>query len=336
MRILIYCVVTSFFYSCVYSQEIKSKTATSNAENNLYIDLSDYDIKKQNVEYIPNLDFKNAIIVGNLNFFPNKYDYYNFFKSPYKGKVKEVTVYKKRNDESYQRFDRIDRYNEKGYLIESEYEYAGNHYYTYDDNNNLIKEINVIDGDTVTIKDIYYNSIGKIEKIKLNNLKEKKDYMYNLDISILYNSDGSPSKIMNNNPKDKYVKEIYYNGNQVDIVHKSSSEVRKQTFIYSKTYQLLKEENRFDTTFNKYDENDKRLSCMTYRDGEYCCTDFYYRDNNDNLINRTFTNHLKDHKEINTYSYRFDDHQNIIYQLHSNSVLEREYETYYEFEYFEE
>ena len=74
---------------------------------------------------------------------------------------------------------------------------------------------------------------------------------------------------------------------------------------------------------------------MTYRDQEYCCTDFYNRNENGFLINRIFTNHLKNHKEITTYKYEFDDFKNIIFEFSSNNIIDREYETYYEIEYFE-
>ena len=98
---------------------------------------------------------------------------------------------------------------------------------------------------------------------------------------------------------------------------------------------LLEEENQNHTIINKYDESDRLFSSMTYRDQEYCCTDFYNRNENGFLINRIFTNHLKNHKEITTYKYEFDDFKNIIFEFSSNNIIDREYETYYEIEYFE-
>ncbi|MCD1117898.1 hypothetical protein [Chryseobacterium turcicum] len=74
---------------------------------------------------------------------------------------------------------------------------------------------------------------------------------------------------------------------------------------------------------------------MTYRDNEYCCTDFYNHDQKGNTTERTFTNHLKNHKEVTTYKYEFDNLQNVTYEFSSNNISGKEYETYYEIEYFE-
>jgi hypothetical protein len=332
-RLLLLYLLSNFVYS--FCQEKNTKIDSLNSQNSIYIDLSEFEINKHKVNSKANLDFKNAIIVDNLDFYPNKDDFNNFYKSSYNGKVKQVTVYKKNTKDSYKRFDRMDKFNIHGYLIESEYTYAGNLYYSYDSNNNLIKEVKVRDGDTIRVKNIYYNDNGKIEKIKENYLKEKKDYEYNLDILIEYDSEGRPSKIINNNPKKKYTKEISYKNNQVIIFYKSNTNSKKEIYTYSNKFKLLEEENQNHTIINKYDESDRLFSSMTYRDQEYCCTDFYNRNENGFLINRIFTNHLKNHKEITTYKYEFDDFKNIIFEFSSNNIIDREYETYYEIEYFE-
>lgn len=326
-RIILLYLLTTCFYS--FGQEKTTNTNIIDSKNSLYIDLTEYDINKQKVDYISDLDFKNSIVTSDLNFIPNKHDFYNFYKSSYQGKVKQIKTLKKRNDSF-----RIDKFNDKGYLIESEYSSGGNFYYTYDKNDNLIKEIKIKNGDTVNVKNIYYNTNGKIEKIIENNLKEKKDYEFNLDVLITYDGEGRPTNITNNNPKRKYTKEISYKDNKVTIVYKSKNIEDKEIHIYSSKYKLLREENQNYITINKYDESGRLINCMTYRDNEYCCTDFYKHDNKDNVTEKIFTNHLKNHKEITTYKYEFDNLQNITYELSSNNVSEKEYETYYEIEYF--
>ncbi|WP_139418965.1 hypothetical protein [Chryseobacterium mulctrae] len=326
-RIILLYLLTTCFYS--FGQEKTTNTDIIDSKNSLYIDLTEYDINKQKVDYISDLDFKNSIVTSDLKFFPNKYDFYNVYKSSYQGKVKQIKTLKKRNDSF-----RIDKFNDKGYLIESEYSSGGNFYYTYDKNDNLIKEIKIKNGDTVNVKNIYYNTNGKIEKIIENNLKEKKDYEFNLDVLITYDGEGRPTNITNNNPKRKYTKEISYKDNKVTIVYKSKNIEDKEIHIYSSKYKLLKEENQNYITINKYDESGRLINCMTYRDNEYCCTDFYKHDNKGNVTEKIFTNHLKNHKEITTYKYEFDSLQNITYELSSNNVSEKEYETYYEIEYF--
>lgn len=52
------------------------------------------------------------------------------------------------------------------------------------------------------------------------------------------------------------------------------------------------------------------------------------------LTSRIFTNHLKDHQEIHSYKYEFDNFENIIHQYSSNNVTDSDYETFYEIEYF--
>ncbi|MEG0761102.1 hypothetical protein [Chryseobacterium sp.] len=173
-RIILLYLLTTCFYS--FGQEKTTNTNIIDSKNSLYIDLTEYDINKQKVDYISDLDFKNSIVTSDLKFFPNKYDFYNVYKSSYQGKIKQVKVYKANGS------DRIDKFNDKGYLTESEYSSGSNTYYAYDKNNNLIKEINLKNGDTIKVKDIYYNTDGKIEKIKENNLKKNKDYEFNLDI----------------------------------------------------------------------------------------------------------------------------------------------------------
>lgn len=326
-RIILLYLLTTCFYS--FGQEKTTNTDIIDSKNSLYIDLTEYDINKQKVDYISDLDFKNSIVTSDLKFFPNKYDFYNIYKSSYQGKVKQIKTLKKRNDSF-----RIDKFNDKGYLIESEYSSGGNFYYAYDKNDNLIKEIKIKNGDTVNVKNIYYNTNGKIEKIIENNLKEKKDYEFNLDILITYDGEGRPTNITNNNPKRKYTKEISYKDNKVTIVYKSKNIDDKEIYIYSSKYKLLREENQNYITINKYDESGRLINCMTYRDNEYCCTDFYKHDNKGNVTEKIFTNHLKNHKEITTYKYEFDNLQNITYELSSNNVSEKEYETYYEIEYF--
>lgn len=326
-RIILLYLLTTCFYS--FGQEKTTNTDIIDSKNSLYIDLTEYDINKQKVDYISNLDFKNSIVTSDLKFFPNKYDFYNIYKSSYQGKVKQIKTLKKRNDSF-----RIDKFNDKGYLIESENSSGGNFYYAYDKNDNLIKEIKIKNGDTVNVKNIYYNTNGKIEKIIENNLKEKKDYEFNLDVLITYDGEGRPTNITNNNPKRKYAKEISYKDNMVTIVYKSKNIEDKEIHIYSSKYKLLREENQNYITINKYDESGRLINCMTYRDNEYCCTDFYKHDNKGNVTEKIFTNHLKNHKEITTYKYEFDNLQNITYELSSNNVSEKEYETYYEIEYF--
>lgn len=322
-RIILFYLLAICFYSSGQEKNI------IDTKSSLYINLTEYDINKQKIDNIPNLNFKNATITSDLNFIPNKHDFYNFYKSSYHGKIKQVKVYKASGSA------RIDKFNNKGYLTESEYSSGSNIYYTYDNNNSLIKEINVKNGDTIKVKDIYYNTYGKIEKIKENNLKKNKDYEFNLDISIAYDSEGKPTNITNNNPKRKYTKEISYKDNKVTIVYKSKNIEDKEVYIFSSKYKLLREENQNHITINKYDESGRLINCMTYRDNEYCCTDFYKHDNKGNVTEKIFTNHIKDYKEITTYKYEFDNLQNITRELSSNNVSEKEYETYYEIEYFE-
>lgn len=326
-RVILIYLLTTCFYS--FGQEKTTNTNIIDSKNSLYIDLTEYDINKQKVDYISDLDFKNSIVTSDLNFIPNKHDFYNFYKSSYQGKVKQIKTLKKRNDSF-----RIDKFNDKGYLVESKYSSGGNFYYTYDKNDNLIKEIKIKNGDTINVKNIYYNTNGKIEKIIENNLKEKKDYEFNLDVLITYDGEGRPTNITNNNPKRKYTKEISYKDNKVTIVYKSKNIEDKEIYIYSSKYKLLREENQNHITINKYDESGRLINCMTYRDNQYCCTDFYKHDNKGNITEKIFTNHIKNHKEITTYKYEFDNLQNITHELSSNNVSEKEYETYYEIEYF--
>ncbi|MCD1117897.1 hypothetical protein [Chryseobacterium turcicum] len=243
-RIILFYLLTTCFYS--FGQKTTTNTDIADSKNPLYIDLTEYDINKQKVDYIANLDFKNAIITSDLKFSPNKYDFYNVYKSPHHGNVKQVKSLKKGNNSF-----KIDKFNDKGYLIESEYSSGGNFYYTYDKNNNLIKEIKIKNGDTVKVKNLYYNTNGKIEKIIENNLKEKKDYEFNLDILITYDGEGRPTNITNNNLKRKYAKEISYKDNKVIILYKSKNIEDKEVYIYSREYKLLKEENQNYITINK-------------------------------------------------------------------------------------
>ena len=316
---------------------VKTKSnQNSISEDSQYINLSDYDISKQKVDSISDFDFRDATIDSDLNFIPNKKDISNFYKNDYNGNVKQVTSYRKGQNDSYKRFSSMDRFNKKGYKIESEYTYAGTLKYYYDYNNNLIKELKIRDGDTIRVKNINYNKKNEIISIRENHLQESKDYEFNLDVSIEYNSDGSPSKIINKNPNKTYTKDISYIGNKIIITRTDNSkEVTEEIFIYSKTYKLLKHKYGYNTILKTFDKNDRIASSMTYRDNEYCCTDFYKYDNKGIKTNWIFTNHLKDHKEIHTYNHEFDNLDNIIYEHSTDNVTNKENEMFYEIEYFE-
>ncbi|WGH75994.1 hypothetical protein P8625_02165 [Tenacibaculum tangerinum] len=291
---------------------------------------------KQEVDSIPNFNFKYAKIDDNLNFIPNKKNILDYNKSDYKGNVKKVITYRKGSSDSYKEFDRMDRFNKEGYKIESEYKYAGTAKYYYDSNNNLIKQINVRNGDTLTIKKISYDKKNRIKNIIENNLQENKNYEYNLDIIIEYLADGKPTKIINRNPNKRYTKKISYVGNKIIITRTSASkEITKEVFIYSKTYKMLKHKYGYHTIFNTYDEMDRVKSNITYRDNEYCCTSFYKYDEKGIQTISIFTNHLRDHKEIDSINYKLDHLDNIIYERYVNSVTNREFEMFYEFEYFD-
>ena len=45
--------------------------------------------------------------------------------------------------------------------------------------------------------------------------------------------------------------------------------------------------------------------------------------------------HIRNFLEKNFHKYEFDDFKNIIFEFSSNNIIDREYETYYEIEYFE-
>lgn len=305
-------------------------------EKSKFIDLSDYDISKQKVDSISNFDFKHAKIDDNLNFIANKNNNLDFNQSDYKSNVKKVVAYNKGSNDSFKEFDSMDRFNKRGYKIETEYKYAGTVKYYYDSNYNLIKEINIRNGDTITIKKISYDKKNRITNVRENNLQKDKDYEYNLDILIEYKKDGRPAKIINRNPNRSYTKKISYIGNKVVITRTSASnEIKKEVFIYSKTYKILKHKYGFHTDFNTYDEKDRVISNRTYMDDEYCCTNFYKYDEKGIQTVSIFTNHLRDHKEIKSISYKLDHLDNIIYERYTNSVTNREIETFYEFEYFD-
>lgn len=310
--------------------------ANEENQNSIYIDLKDYEINKQKVDSIPDLDFKDAAINSELSFIPNSKNYSGFYKSKFKGKVKEVTTYRKGNNDSYKSFYHTEKFNENGYKTESEYDYGTISRYFYDANNNLIKDVSIKNEDTTSIKKIIYNKENKIVNIIEKNLKKSDDYEFNLDITIEYYPDGKPAKIINKNPKRSYTKEISYIGNKVIITRKSNSKPteEKEIEIYSKSFKLLKHIYGYHTIFNTYDENDRWTSSMTYRDDAYCCTDFHKYDDKGNTTNWIFTNHLKDHKEIHTYTYEFDQFGNIIYEHATDNVTNKAYERFYEIEYY--
>lgn len=93
-RIILLYLLTTCFYS--FGQEKTTNTDIIDSKNSLYIDLTEYDINKQKVDYISDLDFKNSIVTSDLNFIPNKHDFYNFYKSSYQGKVKQIKTLKKK------------------------------------------------------------------------------------------------------------------------------------------------------------------------------------------------------------------------------------------------
>ena len=256
-------------------------------------------------------------------------------KTDYLGKVKEVIEYKKSGSDGYRRYSSTKFYDVNGYLIRSEY-YGSETHYTYDKDYNLIKEVRTKANDTTETVDYSYNDKHQLLTYVSKSL-DGGEYDYN--IVITYNQDGNQVELTNthSNPEYNFKKVIEYDGNRVtETKMKDSKVTRVETFIYSKENNLLKHTFGYHILFNTYNNKNERTSQMTYRDREYCCSDYYEYDPYGNRLKWIFTNHLKHHKEIHTYDLKYDSHNNMIYEYSSNNVTSSAYEYTYDITYYDQ
>lgn len=313
-------------FTC-YSQELKTNLSQIDIE---------YDINKIEVYYSPNYKFSNATFDSELNFVP-KIDNKSYYEgNSLNGKVKRIKKYTTNSRSSIKTYDGSTLLDNDGYTIESELE-NGKIAFSYDHRKNLIREVIIRNSDTTEIKNIQYNEKNQL----IHLIKEKfgdKNNPYNLSLSIEYDKNGTPFLIKNIHPIEKYnyVKKISYNGNIVTETEFSNDKiVDERKYWYSESNNVLRyEHNKSYTTFSEYNQKNEITKETTFIDNEFAWINTYLFDENGNIIRKIFSNNPKVHEEINDYEIKYDILKNIIYKKRTESISRKEWETFYEYEYF--
>jgi hypothetical protein len=313
-------------FTC-YSQEVKTNLSQIDIE---------YDINKIEVYYSASYKFIDATFDSELNFVP-KIDNKSYYEgNVLNGRVKRVKKYTKNSQNNIKIYEGSTLFDKDGYVIESELE-NGKAVFFYDERKNLIREVIIRNSDTTEIKKNQYNE--KNQLIYLNKQKYgNKNDPYNLSLTIEYNKQGNPVLIKNTHPIEKYtyVKKISYDGNIVTETEFSNDKiVDERKYWYSESNNVLKyEHNKSYTTFSEYNQKNKITRETTFMDNEFASINTYLFDENGNIIRNISSNNPKVHENINDYEFKYDSLKNIIYEKRTEAISKKEWETFYEYEYF--
>jgi YD repeat-containing protein len=299
----------------------------------LYINLEDYDINDIEVEYLPNHTFLNPTFSHDLRF-QSSVDYNNFYgNDAYNGNVKKVKEYTKRSEFEAKELSSTEHYNPEGYLIKSKYAFNDIFYFEYDSQNNLTKETHLLDNDTAYFWQFEYNE----KKQLIAADKRDRDSNYSFVVTIEYDDQSRPNLLRYTyalNQKS-YVKKVSYDGNIVTITKmEGDRKVNERVLTYSKNNHLIRQDYKNHTWFYDNNESGQVIKERSYSDYKYKWTNAYVYNKNGDKTSWIFTNHLKDHEEINTYEIEYDSLKNIIYKHTSNNVLDRTSEYFFEIEYY--
>ena len=313
------------FNSC----SVKTKEKKSFEINQI---TEDYKIHQIEIEYIPDYKFNYPTFNYFLDFItsPSK-------KHNYKGSVKSVSHYHKFANKLYKDFDRQFIYNREGYEIEYNHN-SGRYKNFYDDENNLIRQLNISEADTVHDYTFTYNNKHQI--ISFNQRHPRKESkQYDSSINITYNIEGNPVLLKRDNYNKKeysFEKTIEYKGNIVTISKiKNNKKVIEEVLVYSSKKQLLKHQKGGSTLFEFYNKKGLVKKRMVFDMNQYKRTMIFTYDKNGNVIKKITSNHLEKYNKITNIKYKLDSIGNVTYEHFSYNYREDAFEKFYDFEYFD-